>query len=121
MQQDYKAAARWYQRAADQGFAPAQTYLGELAGMGRGVPKNYNVAERLFRDAAEAGHRRAALDLLDLRVRMGEPLDPREWAAVLQDVTRNPMGMALPGMPPIQGLPDTPWMRALGVRPAGQP
>ncbi|HCQ48054.1 MAG TPA: peptidase C14, partial [Achromobacter sp.] len=63
----------------------------------------------------------AALDLLDLRVRMGEPLDPREWAAVLQDVTRNPMGMALPGMPPIQGLPDTPWMRALGVRPAGQP
>jgi len=121
VQQDYKAAARWYQRAADQGFAPAQTYLGELAGMGRGVPKNYNVAERLFRDAAEAGHRRAALDLLDLRVRMGEPLDPREWAAVLQDVTRNPMGMALPGMPPIQGLPDTPWMRALGVRPAGQP
>lgn len=119
--QDYKAAARWYQRAADQGFAPAQTYLGELAGMGRGVPKNYNVAERLFRDAAEAGHRRAALDLLDLRVRMGEPLDPREWAEVLQDALRNPPGLPQPGMPPIQGLPDTPWMRALGVRPPGQP
>lgn len=119
--QDYKAAARWYQRAADQGFAPAQTYLGELAGMGRGVPKNYNVAERLFRDAAEAGHRRAALDLLDLRVRMGEPLDPREWADVLQDALRNPIGLPQPGMPPIQGLPDMPWMRALGVRPPGQP
>ncbi|MNV14122.1 Sel1 repeat protein [compost metagenome] len=119
--QDYKAAARWYQRAADQGFAPAQTYLGELAGMGRGVPKNYNVAERLFRDAAEAGHRRAALDLLDLRVRMGEPLDPREWADVLQDALRNPPGLPQPGMPPIQGLPDMPWMRALGVRPPGQP
>ncbi|MGV2898477.1 caspase family protein [Achromobacter sp. AGC78] len=119
--QDYKAAARWYQRAADQGFAPAQTYLGELAGMGRGVPKNYNVAERLFRDAAEAGHRRAALDLLDLRVRMGEPLDPREWAEVLQDALRNPPGLPQPGMPPIQGLPDMPWMRALGVRPPGQP
>lgn len=119
--QDYKAAARWYQRAADQGFAPAQTYLGELAGMGRGVPKNYNVAERLFRDAAEAGHRRAALNLLDLRVRMGEPLDPREWADVLQDALRNPPGLPQPGMPPIQGLPDMPWMRALGVRPPGQP
>ena len=114
VQQDYKLAAHWYQRAADQGFAPAQTYLGELAGMGRGVPKNYNVAERLFRDAADAGHRRAALDLLDLRVRMGEPPDPREWAAVLNDAARNP-----PGMPPLQGVPDM--LRALGVRPPGQP
>ncbi|MNT59239.1 hypothetical protein D3C72_1967330 [compost metagenome] len=82
--------------------------------MGRGVPKNYNVAERLFRDAADAGHRRAALDLLDLRVRMGEPPDPREWAAVLNDAARNP-----PGMPPLQGVPDM--LRALGVRPPGQP
>ncbi len=119
--QSYQTAALWYQRAADQGFAPAQTYLGELAGMGRGVPKNYNVAERLFRAAAEAGHRRAALDLLDLKVRMGEPVDPREWAAVLQDAARNPPGFPQPGMPPIQGLPDTPWMRALGIRPSGQP
>ncbi|WMD19754.1 caspase family protein [Achromobacter seleniivolatilans] len=121
VEQDYKAAARWYQRAADQGFAPAQTYLGELTGMGRGVPKNYNVAERLFREAAEAGHHRATLDLLDLRVRMGEPMDPREWATALQDAARNPAGLPLPGMPPIQGLPDMPWMRALGVRPPGQP
>lgn len=120
VQQNYPVAARWYQRAADQGFAPAQTYLGELTGMGRGVPKNYAVAERLFRDAAEAGHRRAALDLLDVRTRMGEPIDPREWAAVLQDAVRNPVGLPpLQGMPPINGLPDTPWMRALGVRPPG--
>ncbi|MGH8817691.1 MAG: caspase family protein, partial [Achromobacter pestifer] len=119
VQQDYNIAARWYQRAADQDFAPAQTYLGELTGLGRGVPKNYTVAERLFRQAADAGHRRAALDLLDLRVRMGEPLDPREWATVLQDAARNPPGMPLPGMPPVQGLPDM--LRALGVRPPGQP
>ncbi|QVQ25822.1 caspase family protein [Achromobacter deleyi] len=121
VEQSYKAAALWYQRAADQGFAPAQTYLGELAGMGRGVPKNYNVAERLFREAAEAGHRRAALNLLDLKMRMGEPIDPQEWATVLQDAARNPLGLPLPGMPPVQGMPDMPWMRALGVRPPGQP
>lgn len=120
VQQNYPVAARWYQRAADQGFAPAQTYLGELTGMGRGVPKNYAVAERLFRDAAEAGHRRAALDLLDVRARMGEPIDPREWARVLQDAALNPVGFPMPGGAPIQGLPDMPWMRALGVRP-GQP
>jgi len=121
VEQNYKTAALWYQRAADQGFAPAQTYLGELAGMGRGVAKNYNVAERLFREAAEAGHRRAALNLLDLKVRMGQPLDPREWATVLQDAARNPPGFPLPGMPPIQGMPDMPWMRALGGRLPGQP
>ena len=131
VQQNYPVAARWYQRAADQGFAPAQTYLGELTGMGRGVPKNYAVAERLFRDAAAAGHRRAALDLLDVRARMGEPIDPREWAKVLQDAALNPVGVPLPGMAPgmpelqglpnLQGLPDMPWMRALGVRPPGQP
>ena len=121
VQQNYPVAARWYQRAADQGFAPAQTYLGELTGMGRGVPKNYAVAERLFRDAAEAGHRRAAMDLLDVRARMGEPIDPREWAKVLQDAALNPVGFPMPGMAPIQGLPDNPWMRALGVRPPGQP
>lgn len=115
VQQNYQTAARWYQRAADQGFAPAQTYLGELTGMGRGVPKNYSVAERLFREAAEAGHRRAALDLLDLKVRMGEPVDPREWATVLQDAARNPPGFPQPGMPPMQGLPDM--LRALGARP----
>lgn len=121
VQQNYPVAARWYQRAADQGFAPAQTYLGELTGMGRGVPKNYAVAERLFRDAAEAGHRRAAMDLLDVRARMGEPIDPREWAKVLQDAALNPVGFPMPGMAPIQGLPDNPWLRALGVRPPGQP
>jgi TPR repeat protein len=121
VEQDYKAAARWYQRAADQGFAPAQTYLGELTGMGRGVPKNYNVAERLFREAAEAGHRRAALDLLDVRARMGEPMDPREWMTVLQDAALNPLGMPTPGMPQIQGLPDMPWMRAPVMRAPGRP
>lgn len=120
VEQDYKTAAVWYRRAADQGFAPAQTYLGELAGMGRGVPKNYSVAERLFREAAEAGHRRAAMDLLDLKVRMGEPPDPREWATVLQDAARNPLGLPVPGMPPVQGMPDMQWLRALGVQPPGQ-
>ncbi|SIT10559.1 Sel1 repeat-containing protein [Achromobacter sp. MFA1 R4] len=120
VEKNYPVAARWYRRAADQGFAPAQTYLGELTGMGRGVPRNYAEAERLFRDAAEAGHRRAALDLLDVRARMGEPIDPQEWARVLQDAALNPVGLPLPGMAPVQGLPDMPWMRALGVRPPGQ-
>ncbi|WP_409558519.1 caspase family protein [Achromobacter sp.] len=115
VERNYKTAALWYERAADQGFAPAQTYLGELAGMGRGVPKNYKVAERLFREAAQAGHRRAALDLLDLKVRMGEPVDPREWSTVLQDAARNPPWLPQPGMSPIQGLQDL--LRA----PGGQP
>lgn len=119
VEQDYKTAAVWYRRAADQGFVPAWTYLGGLAGMGRGDPKNYSVAERLFREAAEAGHRPAAMDLLDLKVCMGEPSDPRGWATVLQDAARDPLGLPMPDMPPVQGMPDMQWLRALGVQPSG--
>lgn len=121
VQQDYKQAVMWYQRAADQDFAPAQTYLGELIGMGRGAPKNYAVAERLFRSAAQAGHRRAALDLIDIRVRMGEPINPEEWATVIRDAAHNPLSTQSPGLQTVPGIPNLPWMRALGFPSTAQP
>ncbi len=91
-EQDYKLAIRWYQRAADQSFAPAQTYLGELIAMGRGTPKNYAVAERLFNSAAQAGHRRAALDLFDIRTRMGQVADPQAGVEIILETLKN-LGM----------------------------
>lgn len=38
---NYKKAAKWYKRSANQGFAPAQNSLGELYKEGNGVKQNY--------------------------------------------------------------------------------
>lgn len=81
---DYARAASWYRQAADRGFAPAQTYLGELTFMGRGVSKDFAHAERLFSDAADAGHQRAALDLMDVRMRSGV-IDPTQAGQTMMD------------------------------------
>jgi hypothetical protein len=53
--QDYAEAARWYRKAADQGNAHGQNYLGELYINGLGVPQDYAEAARWFRKAADQG------------------------------------------------------------------
>lgn len=85
---DDARAVGWYRLAAARGFAPAQTYLGEMIAMGRGAPKDYAQAERLFQDAAAAGHARASLDLIDVRARMGQPVDPKDLMSVLEQSIR---------------------------------
>ena len=50
--QDYVEAARWYRKAADQGYADAQTGLGVLFDKGLGVAQDSAEAERWFRKAA---------------------------------------------------------------------
>ncbi|MCO5732940.1 peptidoglycan-binding protein [Rhizobium sp. SSA_523] len=53
---DAKEAARWYQLAADQGFAPAQYRLGSLYEKGTGVARDIAKAMDLYRQAAGAGN-----------------------------------------------------------------
>ena len=38
--QDYAEAVRWFRLAADQGFAPAQFFLGNSLGLGRGISQD---------------------------------------------------------------------------------
>ena len=38
---DDKMAFKWYTKAAEQGYADAQFELGEMYGLGRGVPQDY--------------------------------------------------------------------------------
>jgi tetratricopeptide (TPR) repeat protein len=52
--QDYAQAVMWYRKAADQGYAPAQTGLGEIEG-GHGVPQDYAQAAMRYRKAADQG------------------------------------------------------------------
>jgi localization factor PodJL len=56
---DPKAAALWFERAADFGSAPAQYRLGALYREGRGLERNAQMAMKHFQVAAEAGNARA--------------------------------------------------------------
>ena len=64
---DYRTAAFWYQKAAEQGYAPAQTNLGWLYFNGYdGVAPNRAVAIYWFSEAASQGNQTAANNLRSL-------------------------------------------------------
>jgi len=50
-------------KTAEQGYADAQSDLGEMYDEGRGVPKDYKEAARWYRKAAEQGNADAQSDL----------------------------------------------------------
>ncbi|MGF7163087.1 localization factor PodJL [Rhodoligotrophos appendicifer] len=56
-------AARWFQKAAAQGFAPAQYRLGMLYERGAGVPKDIAAARVWYQRAAEKGNVKAMHNL----------------------------------------------------------
>lgn len=60
---DMEKGLSWYQRAADQGFAPGQLALGTMYYNGEGVKQDYIVAAKWFRLAAERGYDRAQSNL----------------------------------------------------------
>ena len=57
--QDYAAAARWYQVAAEKGLAPAQYRMGALFERGTGLKLDLEAARQWYERAAEAGNVRA--------------------------------------------------------------
>jgi TPR repeat protein len=56
---DEALAVRWYLRAAELGYAPAQRNLGGMYGSGRGVPRNDVTARHWFLAAANQGDAQA--------------------------------------------------------------
>ena len=54
--QDDKQAVYWYRKAAEQGFASAQSNLGVMYANGHGVPQDYVMAHMLLNVAASNGH-----------------------------------------------------------------
>lgn len=79
-------AAVWFQRAADQGLAIAQSMLGRQYMYGRGVPQDYQHAAELFVEAAQQGDVQASSLLARLYAGgRGVAQDNREaarWARV---------------------------------------
>ena len=56
MLKDAAKAVLWYRKAAEQGIAAAQFYLGDCYENGYGVPKNSAEAIVWYRKAAEKGY-----------------------------------------------------------------
>ncbi len=63
VREDDEAAARWFERAAKKGLAPAQFRLASLYEKGIGVKKNLATARDLYRAAADKGHGKAMHNL----------------------------------------------------------
>jgi TPR repeat protein len=56
VEQDYKRARRWYEKAAACGDASAMYNLGLLYANGRGVEQDYEQARRWYEKAVKAGY-----------------------------------------------------------------
>ena len=63
VRQDYKEAASWYRKAAEQGNASAQFHIGQMCDIGNGVPQDYEEAASWYRKAAEQGDALAQIHL----------------------------------------------------------
>lgn len=61
--QDYKTAAKWYQKAAEQGDIKAQFKLAEMYYSGTGLVQHYKAAAKWYLKAAEQGDARAQFKL----------------------------------------------------------
>ena len=59
----YKEAFEWFKKAANQGHAGAQNYLGLMYDAGRGTKRDEREAVKWFRKAAEQGHKYAQYNL----------------------------------------------------------
>ncbi len=62
---NYREAAIWFRRAAEQGHSDAQLKLGFYCHHGRGVMRNYKKAFALFEQAAAQGHTTAMHNIGD--------------------------------------------------------
>jgi len=51
--QDYEESVKWYRKAAEQGHAQAQAWLGVMYNLGLGVNRDYKAAAKWYRKAAD--------------------------------------------------------------------
>ena len=102
---DYMAAYREWLPLAGQGDARAQTNLGHLYRMGRGVVQNYTTALEWYRMAANQNNARAQANLANMYLKgLGITADPAALTAASAP-TQAPLSStndALPS-PPLSG------------------
>lgn len=77
---DLAEAAKWYEYAGKQGFAPAQYRLGSFYEKGQGVAQSLDAARQWYQRAAEGGNARAMHNLAVLMTQGGTDADLRAAA-----------------------------------------
>jgi len=88
VEQDFKEAAKWYQKAADQGYASAQYNLGLRYQYGKGVEQNYVTAYAWRNIAATNGNQNAQKGLSQVEM---TPAQITEAEALVKEmVKKNP-------------------------------
>lgn len=60
VKQSNELAVKWYRKAADQGYAKAQTYLADMYEYGKGVTMDTSEAAKWYGKAAKQGDKDAA-------------------------------------------------------------
>jgi TPR repeat protein len=63
VRKDKEEAVKWYRKAAEQNYTPAQSNLGCCYDSGQGVATDYVEAVKWYRKAAEQGHIEAQFNL----------------------------------------------------------
>lgn len=71
---DYAAALKWYRKAADLGYAPAQVNLGSMYFEGQGIARDMQTALKWYLKAASQGYASAQFNLGMLYEQNGSPL-----------------------------------------------
>ena len=91
VEQDFKEAVKWYQKAADQGDASAQFSLAAMYEVGKGVEQDYVTAYAWANIAAANGHKTAPkLKSEFLEKKMTPAQITKAEALVKEMVNRNP-------------------------------
>lgn len=91
---DFNKAMLWFKKAAELGFAPAQTKVGVLYDFGYGVERNQKLAAEWYLKAAEKNHTQAMYNLASMYLK-GEGVEKNveqalawlEKAAALDEVS----------------------------------
>ena len=76
---DFRSAARWFSRAAEQGYPVAEYRLAASYEFGRGVPMNFAEAANWYQKAAESGYHEALYPLGAVNVKMGDLVTAYTW------------------------------------------
>ena len=67
MTQDATEAIKWYRKAADQGYAEAQNWLGDIYQDGIFVAQDDTEAAKWYLKAAQQGHEKALAKLEEIK------------------------------------------------------
>ncbi|TIW65264.1 MAG: SEL1-like repeat protein, partial [Mesorhizobium sp.] len=81
VKEDMKAAAKWYEKSAELGFAPAEYRIGNFYEKGIGVTRDIKKAETFYQLAAEQGNASAMHNLAVLFAMAADGVTDNESAA----------------------------------------